>query len=845
MKRYTSRFIVLAILCLVMMTTLIVRLGTLTLAEGEALTNEAEERSLRTSVIKGTRGRILDKNGIVLAYDETCYDVQFLRDADNRSDYYSAMYTESLIKTIDIIESGGGTVINTSYVQMDDNGEFFYDWGVTDKEAIKARYENFCQAMGFNYTQEILNDPSLWKTPESAYLDMCKSWYIPPEMPFETAVKVISVRQEINLNNYRAYDPVTIAYNVDISIVAELEARADELMGIQVTSSTTRVYPYGETAAHIVGYLQRNATDEMVEEYGYSYNDYVGVSGVEYAMESYLTGATYEHHGERVIKVNRNGKEISEVSVSPATNGNDVVLTVDLPLQQKVEEALYNVIETIREKEENIIEDDENGKYTETDEDGNEVLKDNIKLAQTGAIVVMDVNTGEILAMASYPSYNPTWFINGLTDEQYELLMGESATDTTPMRNKAISARLAPGSTFKMVTGLAGLMEDVITLEETIDDNSPYILYDDEGNPILTNAPACWNKNTAQHADQNLVRAILNSCNYYFYEVSNRLGVDKLNTWAENFGLNTLTNIELPGEARGIIGGQEVWFNSTVTLTQQQSSMPRLIYNTLRDRLVEYVKSYMPATTLDADSDEIKDAAWALMELQTGDVSGKGSEVRSILNEYLDIPEGIIRQSWVLQILSDLVELQWKDSQTIRTGIGQESVLVTPIAVARYLAAIANGGTVYDAHIIDSVLDNAGNIVMEVESTVSNRIDAPKAYWDAIREGLGGVVSPEDQGTAAGSFSSEFIDAGYTSLLSGKTGSAQVGTTNLIDINNTSWFITYTPREEPEIAVVVCVPHGYSGASSVPAIEEIITYYYERKDAAAPENLADLNALTP
>ena len=109
----------------------------------------AENRSTRTTILKGTRGRILDRNGIVLAYDETCYNVQFQRDPDNRTEYYSAKYTESLIKAIKIIEAGGGTIINTSYIQMNDEGELYYDWGVEDEEVQKKRYYNFCRLWAF------------------------------------------------------------------------------------------------------------------------------------------------------------------------------------------------------------------------------------------------------------------------------------------------------------------------------------------------------------------------------------------------------------------------------------------------------------------------------------------------------------------------------------------------------------------------------------------------------------------------------------------------------------------------------------------------------------------------
>ena len=844
MKKYLSRLIILAVVLIVLMSMLIIQLGRLTLAQGSDYSVKADSRSTRTITLKGTRGRITDKNGIVLAYDETCYNVEFLRDADNRTDYTSSRYTESIIKTIEIVERGGGKTIDTSYIRMDDKGELYYDWGVTDEKVQAKRYYNFCSAMGFYVTEEIAQDKTKWKTPLSAYIDMCSSWHIPTDMPFEQAKKIISIRQEANLNNYRAYEPITIAYDVGVEVVSEIQMRSDELLGIQVSESTTRVYPYGETAAHIVGYLQRNATEEMVEEKGYSYNDYVGVTGVESTMEEYLTGASTERHGQRVIKVNKNGSEISEVSVTPAKDGYDVMLTIDLPLQQVVDKALVDVIHNINEKEQRIIEEETDNDSYYTVIDGNRVLKD-IKKAETGAIVVLDATNGDVLAMSSYPSYNPNWFIKGLSDEQYEYLMGEEAKDTTPMRNKAISARLAPGSVFKPATGLAGLMEGAITLDTTIDDQYTYYLYDENGEKIESSAAHCWTKNSSKHANQDIIKAITNSCNYFFYEVANRLGIDNLNKWAGLLGLTSTTGIELTGETQGIVGGQAVWYDNKLPLEEQQSSMPRVIYNSIRDKLVHYVKISQPGADVTRDSEEIKQAAIEILHLQDGDITGAATEVRKIIIKYLDMSEAAIHTEWVTAITSDLLELQWKKSQTIRSGIGQGSTLTTPIAIARYAAAIANRGTVYNVHIVDSVTDGEGNTVLQTEPEVFSRLEVPDAYWDAIHKGLEGVVSPEDEGTAAGSFSKAFIDAGYTSKISGKTGSAQIGSIEKIDIQNTSWFIAYTPRENSEIVIVVCVPYGYSGASSVSAIEDIITYYYERQEAKAPENLVDVNGITP
>lgn len=248
---------------------------------------------------------------------------------------------------------------------------------------------------------------------------------------------------------------------------------------------------------------------------------------------------------------------------------------------------------------------------------------------------------------------------------------------------------------------------------------------------------------------------------------------------------------------------------------------------------------------VEADQDAISQCAQDLMVLQDGSLKGKGSEVRSILSRYLGIPDGISRaQGWDSQITSLLTELQWKASYTIRTGIGQGIMLITPIEAARYVAAIANGGTVYDAHIVSSVSSPEGAVIMSTEPTVFSRIEAPDSYWDAIRQGMKGVVSPEDGGTASTAFSRRYAELGYLALTSGKTGSAQVGGVT-IDIQNTSWFVAFAPNDDPDIAIVVCVPNGLSGSSSAGAVEDVLTYYFTKLNTMASDTLAGMNGVTP
>lgn len=837
-----ARLIIIGLLLLAMMTTLIVQLFRVTVAQGEAYTAEAEQLSSRIIITKGKRGRILDRNGLVLAYDETCFNVEFLRDGNNRTSYDKAVYTESMIKAIEIIERGGGKVIDTSYITKDEDGNIVYDFGVTSETFVKSRYRNFLNVCGFSMKDK--EDMSTWIKAPDAYLELRKAWYIPEELSFEEARKVISIWQELLLNNYRSYLPVTIAYNVSLSTVAEIEMRKSELPGLQTSQSTIRHYPYGQTAAHIVGYCQKMSAEnaESYLELGYSYDDYIGVSGVEASMESYLTGATKEHQGSIEIEVNSQNAVVKSVSQTPSTDGNDVTLTIDMAMQTVAGQALTDIIAHIHQKELDKIYPNGDGvpdrKYEGYDK---------IDLAETGAIIVMDVHNGQVLAMASYPSYDPNWFIQGLTPEQVEYLYGDPDVDgdladrTTPTRNKAISMKLAPGSIFKMCTGLAGLMEGVIGLNETIDDNSPYVYTDpDTGKEVDTKAK-CWTVNPSKHNDQDIIKALTNSCNYYFYEVAYRLGIDRLVKWAEKLGFTSRTGIELTGEAKGIIGGQSAMYDNTRPYNDQGTSLPLLVYRSL----CRLLTGYQNMRGVEADQDAISQCAQDLMVLQDGSLKGKGSEVRSILSRYLGIPDGISRaQGWDSQITSLLTELQWKASYTIRTGIGQGIMLITPIEAARYVAAIANGGTVYDAHIVSSVSSPEGAVIMSTEPTVFSRIEAPDSYWDAIRQGMKGVVSPEDGGTASTAFSRRYAELGYLALTSGKTGSAQVGGVT-IDIQNTSWFVAFAPNDDPDIAIVVCVPNGLSGSSSAGAVEDVLTYYFTKLNTMASDTLAGMNGVTP
>ncbi|MBO6244011.1 MAG: hypothetical protein J6O41_05555 [Clostridia bacterium] len=220
------------------------------------------------------------------------------------------------------------------------------------------------------------------------------------------------------------------------------------------------------------------------------------------------------------------GTTTAEYTAQEAVAGSDVVLTIDANLQKVTENALVTNIQKIA-----------SGGFGQAYD------------AKAGACVVMNVNTGEVLAMASYPDYNPADFVGGISTENWNNYSNNTAK---PLVNKAIQNSYSPGSTYKMVTAIAGLESGVINLNTRINDVGQYTKYKDY-------QPRCWIFNDYGHGHGwlNVSGAIEKSCNYFFYETSDRMGIDTLAKYARYFGLGTKTGIELQGETSGVLSSRE------------------------------------------------------------------------------------------------------------------------------------------------------------------------------------------------------------------------------------------------------------------------------------------------
>ena len=343
--------------------------------------------------------------------------------------------------------------------------------------------------------------------------------------------QILGIRYELALRRTNGYTGCVLAEDIDTEFISLL---ADgRYAGAKVTTSTRREYQT-TYAAHILGTVGAISSKEELEALGegYRWDDTVGKSGVESAFEQYLKGTD----GTRVVSVNDEGKITGQYYATEPEPGSTVELTIDLELQKTVEDALAETIEKM------------------TAEDGN--------TKRGGGAAVVKVGTGEVLSLASYPTYDLSTF------RQPEVYAELSSNPAKPFQNRATSSAYAPGSTFKPLTALAALEEGAVTLTEKV--NDPGVWYYPE--MIEGTEPFkayCWKR--SGHGKLNVTQAITNSCNVFFYEMGYRLGIDALDQYAKAFGLGESTGIEI-GDNPGILAGREereaaggVWYGGETT----------------------------------------------------------------------------------------------------------------------------------------------------------------------------------------------------------------------------------------------------------------------------------------
>ena len=299
------------------------------------------------------------------------------------------------------------------------------------------------------------------------------------------------------------FQPIVVKDNLTYEEVARIKSRQYELPELIVQSEPKRNYPFGTLASHVLGYLQEISPAEMeMDQYKTRrMGDLIGKTGLEKQYEDSLVGT----EGKILEIVDSVGREIGEVSKIDPIRGNELHLTLDFDLQKEAEEIL----------------------------DGRE-----------GAVIVMKPDTGEILAMASYPNFDPNKFINRFTPEEWVDLIN---SPEYPLENRVIRGLYSPGSLFKPCILLAGLDQRAVNDSTTFVCRGSIIIY---GHPF-----ACWKADG--HGIVNLYSAIQHSCNIYFYQLGKRIGIEEIARYARMLGMGSPTHIDLPGEKAGLVPDSE------------------------------------------------------------------------------------------------------------------------------------------------------------------------------------------------------------------------------------------------------------------------------------------------
>ena len=493
------RFNLLTMLVYIVGIILIIQLFNLQIVHGAEYREQSNTRLTRESEIEAARGSIMDKSGNVLVSSKAKFGLEL---------YRTKVDTETL---------------NTAIFNMI---QVLEKYQVTYPDHFPITIEPFAFTLeGENLTNwKESNDIPQDATAEQAFYSMKDTYKITQEN-IADARKIMCIRYEIIREGYSSTKALTIAKDIPREAVAEFSENGEKFPGINIFVTPERIYPKATLAAHILGYASTISEKEYeIRKETYAPNDIIGKTGIEYVFEEYLKGKK----GIKQVDMAVDGTITAEYTAEEATSGADIVLTIDANLQQVTENAIAANLEKIR-----------SGGFGK------------VYQAISESCVVMNVKTGEILALASCPSYNPADFVGGISTQNWNKYINDASK---PLVNKAVQSSYSPGSIFKMVTAIAGLESGAINSRTVINDTGVYTKYQQYGTKMN-----CWYYTDYKrgHGPLNVMGAIENSCNYFFYETADRMGIDVLDSYAKYFGLGSKTGVELQDETAGVLAGKE------------------------------------------------------------------------------------------------------------------------------------------------------------------------------------------------------------------------------------------------------------------------------------------------
>lgn len=690
----TGRLFAFGVLVAALITLCVVTLYKLQIIEGAAYYEQSVNSDPTEESVTAARGNILDRYGRVLVSNRECYN---LRISDTR--LFSDEVEDPnavILEMINMVEAAGETYIDDLPITKEPPFEY------TDMTALqRTLLTAYLDSKGLDEDTTAVELMSYFRT----RYDIANSYNA------EEMRKIASVRYALNVRYSINTNPYVFVEDASIDLISDLMGVVGNV--VEVETSYVREYNT-QYAAHILGYVQAMSEEDMEkyrpqdENSGYDYDTKVGRDGVEYTFEDWLHGT----NGTARVTRTASGTITSTVYTEDPVPGNHVYLTIDIQLQEAVERILETGIYELQLKR-----DEDNAKYT-MEGKLDEVRED----IQGGAIVVVDVKTGEPLAIASYPTFD----LSSIIEDYSDLLEAEN----DPLFNRALNGAYEPGSTFKPCTAIAGLTENIINTETQIECTGLFTKYADQGY-----SPACWiytqNDGQLTHGYDNVTEAIKDSCNVFFYTVADNLGIRKLMEYAKNFGLGESTGIEL-SETTGNMANPDNHLN------------------------------------YDVDS--------------------------------------------------------WVDGDTVQAGIGQSDSMFTPLQLAEYCAAIANGGTRHSAAILKSVRSyDYSRQLYQKETEVLSTVDSADYNWAAVQRGM--YLMANDITSASSTVYYALSNYSYNGVslpVAAKTGTSQLGE----DKTNNAIFMCYAPFDDPEIAIAIVVERGQSGANLSKMARNVLDAYF-------------------
>lgn len=496
------------LIVLVVLGALLYRVVWLQQVRGAELQAQAEENQIARLTTNPPRGVIFDRNGQLLAENLPSFNVT-LTEAflpDNEAERLAIFERLSVLT--------GVPLTNT----------------VQKQELIRQADPNLVG--NYSWLAQLYNAPIAETLDETGVV---------PEMPN-------SILDLVETYDFAPNVPFVITSSIPISLAYMIEQESAYLPGVRVLEQPVRNYPSGIYTAHIVGYMGPIPDESYLDQY--ERDDRVGWSGLELFAEDFLAGTK----GERMIEVDWRGRELRQIGLAvPPQPGANLHLTLDLTLQENV----YNIMQSWLER-----------RREELDTNPITGIRSRVEVEQA-VVVVLNPNTGEILAMVSLPSFDNNRFATEVPVDYYLSL---ARNDYTPLVNHAISGQYPPGSTFKLVTAAAALQEGIVSPARRLEDPGSIVIPNRYAplDPGRAQRFVCWN--LAGHGMMNMITAIANSCDVYFYKVTGGfdqdgetvpiLGVDRFSVYANEWGFGRVQGIDLPIEAPGNIPTQ-AWKRQT------------------------------------------------------------------------------------------------------------------------------------------------------------------------------------------------------------------------------------------------------------------------------------------